>query len=127
MEPHAIAFNARNERFLVERFEVVTRPGKKPVRGAERCGHRNVAVLEFYSRDIRPRDDEWFSMLASVNVQVEQSLRRRQMEQDPALHDRCLSFHKFKRHVEAEVLTHRMPHRAVFFTRQRDGALDGVR
>jgi len=45
-------------------------------------GHRNVAVLEFYSRDIRPRDDDWFTMLASVNVQVEQSLRRRQMERD---------------------------------------------
>lgn len=42
--------------------------------------NRTIAVLEFYSRDIRPRDDDWFTMLASLNVQVEQSLRRRQME-----------------------------------------------
>lgn len=45
-------------------------------------GHQTVAVLEFYSRDIRPRDDDWLTMLASINVQVEQSLRRRQMERE---------------------------------------------
>ena len=45
-------------------------------------GDRNSAVLEFYSRDIRPRDDAWFEMLATVNVHVEQTLQRKQMEQE---------------------------------------------
>ena len=45
---------------------------------------RVVAVLEFYGRDIRPRDGEWLSMLESLNTQVEQGLRRRKMEKDLA-------------------------------------------
>jgi PAS domain S-box-containing protein len=43
-------------------------------------GRQNSAVLEFYSRDIRLRDDAWFNLLASVNIQVEQTLQRKRME-----------------------------------------------
>jgi len=43
---------------------------------------RVAAVLEFYSCDVRPREDEWFGMLTSLNVQLEQNLRRRQIERE---------------------------------------------
>ena len=45
-------------------------------------GSQSSAVLEFYSRDLRRRDDAWFDMLRSVNVQVEQTLHQKQLEKE---------------------------------------------
>jgi len=44
---------------------------------------RTVGVVQFYARDIRPRDDRWFRMFDNLYALARQLVQRRRMERSP--------------------------------------------
>ena len=61
------------------------------------AGH-TVGVVQLFSRDRQPPDDDYMRILYSTNVQIEQTLQRRQIEKDLATAER-----KYREIVEQSV------------------------
>ena len=59
---------------------------------------RTVGVVQLFSRDVQPRDEDYLQILYSTNVQIEQALQRRQIEKDLATAER-----KYREIVEQSV------------------------